>query len=82
MPKLLLISFECVVETGRDHVFYANDAGRLLWRIVEDALADFVVEMSAVVIGFYRIASRFVIVGVKGVEMGADALDRLKVLSA
>lgn len=38
--------------------------------------------MRAVVIGFYGVAARIMIVGMEGVEVSANALHRFKVLCA
>ena len=45
-------------------------------------MADFIVQMRAVVIGFDGVAAGIMIVGMKGVEVGADTLHRFKVLCA
>lgn len=67
VPELLLIFLQCVVKARSDHVLDANDSRGLLGRVVEDALANFVVEMCAVVVRFYGGAVGFVSVGVEGV---------------
>lgn len=58
----------------------ADDSCALLRRVVENALAHFVVEMRAVVVGFYGGALRVVRVGVEGVEVRAYPLDGGEIL--
>jgi hypothetical protein len=59
-----------------------NDTRSLFRRIVEYALPDFVVYMGAVMIRFYRSTCRLMRVGMKGVQVCADALRRREVLVA
>lgn len=58
----------------------ADDACRLLWRVVEDALPHIIVQMRTVVVCFHGITLGFMGICVEGVEMCANSLDGCEVL--
>ena len=55
---------------------------RLHRRVIQDALSHIVIEMCAVVVGLDSITLGVVSVCMEGIEMRADPLYRLEVLSA
>lgn len=58
----------------------ADDASWLFWRVVEDALANVVVEVGAVVVCLHGVTLGLVGVGMEGIQVSADPFDGRKVL--
>jgi hypothetical protein len=59
----------------------ADDARWLLWRVVEDALPDIVVQVRAVMVCFHGITFGVVSICMESIEVGAYSFDRREVLS-
>jgi hypothetical protein len=57
----------------------ANNPRRQCRRIIQNTLPDFVVQMTAVVVCL-NVTTRFIRVGMKGIEVRADALNWSEVL--
>jgi hypothetical protein len=54
VPELALLRIQFVVDLGRYHVLNANQAGVGTWAVVENALADVVVDLKDVRSGSWR----------------------------
>ena len=57
VPKLLLLTVECLKKILGDHVFHADEAGALVWRVVNQTLANLLAEVCAVMVGLHMSAS-------------------------
>jgi hypothetical protein len=58
----------------------ANDARRMFWRIVQDALSYIVVQVGTVMIRLYGVTRGLVSISMEGIQMCANPLNRCKVL--
>ncbi len=78
MPELPLLGVKSFVEVGFDHVLDPDEPGVGAGGVVDDALADVLVEVGAIVVRFDCCAAGVGGVGVEGVEVGAELFWRVK----
>ena len=79
VPQAALVLGQGLVEVGLDHVLDADQTGAGRGAVVQQALADVLGEVAAVVVGLDN-AGRVRGVDVEGVEVGADVLEGGEVL--
>ena len=58
----------------------ADDTSWLFWRVVEDALANVVVEMGAVVVCLHGVTLGLVSVGMEGIQVSTDPVNGREIL--
>lgn len=78
VPELSLFGVQTFVEMGLDHVLDSYQAGIRLVAVVDDALADILIDVGTVVVGGHSGGAWVGGWSVEGMEVGAESFWRME----